>query len=129
MLEFVVGLSRLNPEVYERLLCGLSTFLLHISERSSRLPGHYYLNHKFSEQYPKVCRLVLDNSAVFRAVPNKNAFRVLQVMYMHYIDEFTPEDMLKLLYILSDPTFLTPSMARLLEEQTFTVAQLEPYED
>lgn len=62
-------------------------------------------------------------------MPNKNAFRVLQVMYMHYIDQFTPDDMLKLLEILSDPTFLTLSMARVLEEQKFTVAQLEPYEN
>jgi hypothetical protein len=129
MLEFVVGLSRLNPEVYERLLCGLSTFFLHISERSSRLPGHYYLNHKFAEHYPRICRLVLDNNSVFRGVPNKNAFRVLQVMYMHYVEEFTPDDMLKLLEILSDPTYLTLSMARLLEEQKFTVTQLEPYEN
>lgn len=72
---------------------------------------------------------MLDNSTVFRSVPNKNAFRVLQVIYMHYIDEFTPDDMLKLLEALSDPTFLTLSMARLLEEQKFTVAQLEPYEN
>lgn len=46
MLYFVVGLSRLNPEVYERLLFGLSTFLLQICE-TKREGCQYYLNHKY----------------------------------------------------------------------------------
>jgi hypothetical protein len=129
MLEFSVGLSRLNPEVYERLLCGLSTFLLYICERNNRFTGHYYLNHKYQALYPRVCRLVLDNHSVFRAVPNKNAFRVLQVMFIRSLGDFSAEDTLRLLETLGDPAFLTVSMARVLEEQKFSVAQLEPYEN
>jgi hypothetical protein len=111
------------------LLFGLSTFVLFISDVSNRSASHFYLNHKYMSQYSRLCRLVLDNHSLFRSIPDKNSFRVLQVMYFRSVDEFSQEDTLRLLDTLGDPAFLTNSMTRLLEDIKFSPSQLEPYEN
>jgi hypothetical protein len=70
ILNFTLGLSRLRSEVYERLLCNLSSFIIFISERTNyRSTGSpFYLNHKYIKFYPKICKLVLENQSIFRTV-------------------------------------------------------------
>lgn len=130
ILAFTVNLSRIKAEVYERLLFNLSTFIIHINEKSVKPsgPGNsvspYYLNHKYLQYYPKIIRLVLENQSIFRGIHNKNAFRIVQIMFYNNIGDYQNEDLLKLLDILSDQNVLINSLINHIENIKFSPSQL-----
>jgi hypothetical protein len=130
ILNFTIGLSRIKAQVYERLLYNLSTFVIYINERNNRQAGSpFYLNHKYVEYYPKICKLILENQSVFRAIDNKVSFRIMQIMFYKNIEQYENEDILKLLEILSDPSFLISSLTKHIEDIKFSASQLESYEN
>lgn len=112
ILNFTVKISRLKPEIYEKLLFNLSTFIMYISDQTSRQATSFYLNHKFLDYYEKICHLVLQNKAKFKGITNKDCFKILQIMFIKNFDSFTNEDVLSFLDVLADPSFLSPSMKK-----------------
>lgn len=128
ILVYCLGLARLKPEVYERLLFNLSTFLVFISKKQSQHTSAFFLNHRYQALYPQIVRLVVEHRALLRAVKDKEAFKMVQIMLTRHLPQFSNDDLLALMDILGSPAFLTISLNRHLEELKFTPAQLEHYE-
>jgi hypothetical protein len=121
ILEFTLGLSRLNVEIYERLLINLSTFIIYISENRGSTSGScYYLNHRYKHLFLPICRLLLRYRRTFRRVKDKEAFKIVQLMIVHHIDQFSNEDILNFLDILGDAAFLNISLNKYIQELRFT---------
>lgn len=127
ILALTVRMERLRPEIYEKLMYNLSTFIIYVGDRGSKSTNVFYLNHRYLSYYEKICRLVLGHKDRFRPVVHKDCFKVLQIMLLKQISSFKNEHLLDFLDILGDPSFLSISMQKHIEHIKFTAYELEPY--
>lgn len=108
-----MGLKNIRNEVYEEISAALSTFLIYLSDKRLDTYGGsspYYINHKYTEYYSEICRLIIDNFQVFIPVEDKNAFRVFQLLLYKSSNKISNKDLLKLMVILENPNNMTYSM-------------------
>ena len=111
------------------MLFNLSTFIIYIDEHSNKTNvSSFYLNHQYDSYFEPIVRLILKNKSIFHKIKDKEAFKVVQIMLFKNIHKFTNDDILTFLDILGDPSFLSVSLNKHIQDLKFSTSQLENFE-
>ena len=71
---------------------------------------------------------MIDNQEKVKNINNKNALKILQLIFHKHIQHFDNNQLLILMHIISDPLFLSPPLTKHIENIKFTSKDLLPYE-